>query len=86
MSRTGMPDHPGHDIRVTGGGPFGRAWLDCSCGIDRVFASKRAATAAAFLHHHDVGGGCACPDWAVALDVHPTAPASTTEAAAGSTA
>lgn len=39
-----------HTISVTGGGPFGRAWLDCSCGLARRFASKRAATIAG-VHH-----------------------------------
>jgi hypothetical protein len=41
---------PGHFITVTGGGPFGRAWFDCTCGIARVFASKTAANQAALGH------------------------------------
>jgi len=47
---------PGHFIQVTGGGPFGRAWFECECGIDRRFASKHAANQAALAHYADVGG------------------------------
>lgn len=47
---------PGHFITVTGGGPFGRAWFDCSCGIARVFASKKAANVSALDHFDRVGG------------------------------
>lgn len=64
--------HAGHAITVTGGGPFGRAWFDCPCGIKRVFASKRAANTAALIHHHDVGG-CNCPPALVAHEAHPAA-------------
>ena len=46
--------NPAHFIQVTGGGPFGRAWFDCRCGIARVFASKHAANVAALAHHADV--------------------------------
>lgn len=36
---------------VTGGGPFGRAWMDCPCGVTRVFASKHAANIAGLNHY-----------------------------------
>lgn len=39
-----------HHITVTGGGPFGRAWFDCSCA---------AANDAALRHHREVIG-CEC--------------------------
>lgn len=45
---------PGHFITVTGGGPFGRAWFDCSCGLTAVRASKRAANLVAIAHYREV--------------------------------
>lgn len=45
-----QPD-PRHQITVTGGGPFGRAWFDCTCGIAQTHASKRAANQAALRHY-----------------------------------
>lgn len=42
--------HPDHQITVTGGGPFGRAYFECTCGIDRTFASKHAANVSAMAH------------------------------------
>ncbi|MEP7738559.1 hypothetical protein ABKW28_12955 [Nocardioides sp. 31GB23] len=62
--------HPDHAITVTGGGPFGRAWFDCSCGESAVRATKRAANIAALVHHHETAG-CNCPPDVVASDVHP---------------
>lgn len=63
--------HPDHQITVTGGGPFGRAYVDCSCGMPAVIAAtKFAAQRAAFRHHHDVMG-CNCPPSAVAHGSHP---------------
>lgn len=49
--------NPAHQITVTGGGPFGRAWFDCSCGITVVHASKHAANQAALRHYELVHGG-----------------------------
>lgn len=78
--------HPGHDITVTGGGPFGRAWFDCSCGITRVFASKVPATHAALVHHHDVGG-CNCPQrLVIEFAIHPDPPSTPTVPGPGSPA
>jgi hypothetical protein len=48
-----------HDITVTGGGPFGRAWFDCTCGKAVTHASKKAANDAALAHHREVVG-CTC--------------------------
>lgn len=48
-----------HDITVTGGGPFGRAWFDCTCGKALTHASKKAANDAALAHHREVKG-CTC--------------------------
>lgn len=62
--------HLSHDITVTPG-PVGRAWFECSCGIEQRRASKRAAVQAALVHHHDVGG-CNCPPHVLELDIHPT--------------
>lgn len=59
-----------HAITVTPG-PFGRAHLECPCGIERVFASKRAANRAGLVHHHRVNGGCTCPSEVVAHETHP---------------
>lgn len=67
-----MIAHPDHQITVTGGGPFGRAWVDCSCGHTRTCASARAANTAALIHHHDVHGGCVCPPHVVEHPAHPT--------------
>jgi hypothetical protein len=47
---------PDHFITVTGGGPFGRAWFDCKCGIARIFASKHAANTHAVAHFADIYG------------------------------
>ena len=68
----GPQPHPGHAITVTvtGNGPFGRAWVDCSCGFSKTCASKRDANRTALAHHHAVGG-CNCPPNVVASDVHP---------------
>lgn len=69
--------HPGHALTVTVGEvgkAIGRAWVDCSCGLVRVFPTKRAAVRAALLHHHDVGG-CICPPSVLALEDHPAPPA-----------
>lgn len=60
--------HPGHNITVTSG-PV-RVHLECSCGIDRRFASATPANRAALQHHHDVGG-CNCPPQVLELEVHP---------------
>lgn len=51
--------HPEHRITVTGGGPFGRAYFDCTCGIARTFASKHAANVAAIAHHNDLSRAAA---------------------------
>jgi hypothetical protein len=51
---------PEHHITVTGGGPFGRAYFECSCGIARTYASKHDANRGALRHHHEVTG-CTCP-------------------------
>lgn len=60
--------HPGHDIYVTTADV--RVYVDCSCGLERRFASKPPAVRFALEHHHQVGG-CNCPPDVVALDVHP---------------
>lgn len=66
-----MIQHPGHHITVTPG-PVGRAWFECSCGIQQRRANKRAAVQAALVHHHDASGGCNCPPHVLELDIHPT--------------
>lgn len=48
-----------HAITVTPGGPFGRAWFDCTCGASRRCASHKSANAVALAHHRDVVG-CTC--------------------------
>ncbi len=48
-----------HHITVTPGGPFGRAWFECTCGLSRTHASKKAAIDAALAHHREVVG-CSC--------------------------
>lgn len=65
----GFECHPGHDITVTPG-VFGRAVVECSCGERSVRGSKFAATRAALIHHHAVGG-CNCPHAVAAHAVHP---------------
>lgn len=55
MSLLPQPN-PDHQITVTGGGPFGRAWFDCSCGIAQTHASKLAANTAALRHYGQVYG------------------------------
>ncbi len=45
---------PNHHITVTGGGPFGRAWFDCTCGIARTCPSKHAANVSALAHYSEV--------------------------------
>jgi hypothetical protein len=47
---------PNHLIMVTGDGPFGRAWFDCTCGIARTFGSKGAANLSALAHYREVYG------------------------------
>lgn len=47
---------PAHSITVTGGGPFGRAYFDCSCGIANVYASKSAANQSAMAHYDRIYG------------------------------
>lgn len=77
--------HPGHALTVTVGPvgrAVGRAWVDCTCGLTRAFASKRAANHAALLHHHDVGG-CTCPPQVREHPDHPAPPPSTTGVDAG---
>lgn len=76
-----VESHPGHVLNVTGGGPFGRAWVDCSCGYTLTCPSKYAADRAALRHHHDVGG-CNCPSLVVEHVAHPPVSGSTTEPAA----
>jgi hypothetical protein len=71
---TGLMDGvPGHDISVTGNGPFGRAWVDCwTCGYTLTCASKHAANRAALRHHHETSpSGCNCPSEVVTSDAHP---------------
>lgn len=62
--------NPDHVITVTGGGPFDRAWVDCSCGYTLTCASKWTANRAGLRHHHETSG-CNCPADVVASDVHP---------------
>lgn len=47
---------PDHLIMVTGNGPFGRAWFDCTCGIARTFGNKSGANQSALTHYADVYG------------------------------
>ncbi len=61
-------NHPGHRITVTRGQV--RWHVECSCGLDRRFASVTPANRAALAHHHAVGG-CNCPAWLVARPYHP---------------
>lgn len=63
--------HPGHEITVTPGPAFGRAHVDCTCGLTRVCASGYAANRVALIHHHDAGG-CNCPEHVIADPVHPS--------------
>lgn len=65
--------HPEHAVTVTGNGPFGRAWVECSCGFSKVCASKKSANRTALAHHHE-HAGCHCPPFLVARDEHPTIP------------
>lgn len=60
--------HPGHALTVTQG-PV-RWHVECSCGLDRRFASATPANRAALVHHHAVGG-CNCPPDVAALSIHP---------------
>lgn len=60
--------HPGHALTVTRG-PFGRAYVDCACGVTRTCPNKRAANVVALRHHHEVGG-CNCPPHIVASPIH----------------
>lgn len=66
--------HPGSAITVTGG-PFGRAYFECSCGEQQTRASKSAAVRVALQHHHK-HNGCDCSDEVRALPEHvdPRAP------------
>lgn len=60
MTNLSSPDRiAGHSITVTGGGPFGRAWFDCTCGRSEHRATKKAANLAA-LDHHRALVGCNC--------------------------
>lgn len=65
-----LQTNPDHQINVTAGGPFGRAYFDCSCGVTRTLASKSAANRTALVHHHETTG-CNCPPDVVNSDVHP---------------
>lgn len=51
--------HPGHHITVTPMGVFGRVVLECTCGIERRFASTPPANAAGLRHHNDLIGAMA---------------------------
>lgn len=73
-----QPD-PGHQVTVTRG-PFGRMYLDCTCGLTRVFASSLSAIRAGLTHHHEVNGFEHCSPDIVAHPAHPTHP--TTERSA----
>ena len=63
-----MTAHPGHSITVTAADV--RVYLECSCGLERRFASKPPAVRAALEHHHEAGG-CNCPAAVLALPEHP---------------
>lgn len=65
-----LQTHPDHLIQVTPGGPFGRAYVDCTCGLTRTCATKFAANRSALIHHHETAG-CNCPPDVVADAVHP---------------
>jgi hypothetical protein len=65
-----MRMHPDHRITVTRG-VFGRAHVECSCGLARVCPSRWTANRVALLHHHE-HAGCNCPPEVASRDFHPS--------------
>lgn len=70
--------NPDHFVTVTVspvGEAVGRAWVECRCGFEQVFPSRRAATTAGLVHHHTAVGSCTCPPDLRAHPCHPSPPA-----------